>query len=88
MKFIVAHTLAFILALTAFALYIVSFNTPFYIIAKKCKFSDVMPALARFGFRFSLAKYFACFFSSSDLPSQTPPRRLIPLLLFSKLPLS
>ncbi len=37
MKFIVAHTLAFLLALAAFALYIVSFNTPFYSIAKKCK---------------------------------------------------
>ena len=49
MKFIVAHTLAFILALTAFALYIVSFNTPFYIIAKKCKFS-LMQALSRVTF--------------------------------------
>ena len=49
MKFIVAHTLAFILALTAFALYIVSFNTPFYIIAKKCKFS-VMQSLSRVTF--------------------------------------
>jgi hypothetical protein len=38
MKFIVAHTLAFLLALTAFSLYIVSFNTPFYIITEKCKF--------------------------------------------------
>jgi len=47
MKFIVAHTLAFILALTAFALYIVSFNTPFYIIARKysTKTSDTSAAL-------------------------------------------
>jgi len=37
MKFIAAHTLAFLLALAAFSLYIVSFNTPFYSIAKKCK---------------------------------------------------
>ncbi len=37
MKFIAAHTLAFLLALATFALYIVSFNVPFYSIAKKCK---------------------------------------------------
>jgi hypothetical protein len=47
MKFIVAHTLAFLLALAAFALYIVSFNTPFYSIAKKfsTKTSDNAAAL-------------------------------------------
>jgi len=47
MKFIVAHTLAFLLALAAFALYIVSFNTPFYSIAKKysTKTSDNSAAL-------------------------------------------
>jgi hypothetical protein len=42
MKFIVAHTLAFLFALSAFSLYIVSFNTPFYSISKKCK----LPPLA------------------------------------------
>ena len=34
MKFIVAHTLAFLFALSAFSLYIGSFNTR---ISKKCK---------------------------------------------------
>ena len=42
MKFIVAHTLAFLFALSAFSLYIVSFNTPFYSISKKCKLQPRM----------------------------------------------
>jgi len=47
MKFIVAHTLAFVFALSAFSLYIVSFNTPFYSISKKysTKASDATAAL-------------------------------------------
>jgi hypothetical protein len=65
MKFIVAHTLAFLLALAAFALYIVSFNTPFYSIAKKCKLPH------RFNLRVVLFFFLfvrLCWFFSSDLP--------------------